>query len=149
AMVHVSTAFSNCDIPEIEEKIYPQEIDPDGLIDCLNWMSNDFLEKVTPALLGSKPNTYVLTKALAESLIQKAKGLPVAIVRPSIVTAAWMEPHPGWVDSNSGIHALVLGGARGVIRTFPGDPKNQADFIPVDIPINMMIVAAWHTARTF
>ncbi|CAG0889926.1 unnamed protein product [Cyprideis torosa] len=100
-------------------------------------------------LLGSKPNTYVLTKALAESLIQKAKGLPVAIVRPSIVTAAWMEPHPGWVDSNSGIHALVLGGARGVIRTFPGDPKNQADFIPVDIPINMMIVAAWHTARTF
>ena len=36
-------------------------------------------------LLGSRPNTYTFTKALAESLIASEKGdLPVTIVRPSI-----------------------------------------------------------------
>jgi Male sterility protein. len=36
-------------------------------------------------LIGSRPNTYTFTKALAESMLLKESGnLPVAIVRPSI-----------------------------------------------------------------
>lgn len=36
-------------------------------------------------LVGSRPNTYTFTKALAEHiLVTEGKDLPIAIVRPSI-----------------------------------------------------------------
>lgn len=54
--------------------------------------------------MGKHPNTYTLTKGLAENLIMtKGTGLPIAIVRPSIVCAAYQEPFPGWVDNVCGI----------------------------------------------
>ena len=41
---------------------------------------------VQPALELGWPNTYTLTKSLAESLIYKyGAGLPIAVVRPAIV----------------------------------------------------------------
>ena len=56
-------------------------------------MDDDMLKAVTPKLIGNKPNTYTFTKQLAETLLQEeAHDIPVAIVRPSIVTAAWKEP---------------------------------------------------------
>jgi len=59
------------------------------------WMSDEMLDLVTPKLLGNLPNTYTYTKNLAEHLlITEAEGMPVAIVRPSIVSAAWREPIP-------------------------------------------------------
>lgn len=60
-----------------------------------SWMDDALVEAITPKLLGSRPNMYTFTKALAESLVNQERGnLPVAIVRPSIVTAAWQEPMP-------------------------------------------------------
>ena len=54
-------------------------------------------------LLGACPNTYVYTKGLAEQLLETQRGsVPLAIVRPSIVTAAESEPFPGWVDNING-----------------------------------------------
>ena len=54
-------------------------------------------------VLGSHPNTYTFTKALAEQwLFNTAKDLPLAIVRPSIVVAAWKDPLPGWIDNLNG-----------------------------------------------
>ena len=48
------------------------------------------------------PNTYTLTKSLAESLIAKyGVGLPVAIVRPAIVETSVAKPFLGW---NEGIN---------------------------------------------
>ena len=53
--------------------------------------------------MGTCPNTYTYTKALAERMLLKECGdLPLAIVRPSIVTAAKQEPIPGWVDNLNG-----------------------------------------------
>jgi fatty acyl-CoA reductase len=58
-------------------------------------MDDEMLLKLTPKLIGSRPNTYTYTKALAEYLlIEESKSLPVAIVRPSIVGASWKEPIP-------------------------------------------------------
>lgn len=56
-------------------------------------------------LMGQHPNTYTLTKGFAEQIVAtKSVGLPaVAIVRPSIVCAAFQEPFPGWVDNICGI----------------------------------------------
>src|SRR5207237_1825345 len=48
------------------------------------------------------PNTYTLTKSLAESLIVKhGTGLPVAVVRPAIVETSVAKPFLGW---NEGIN---------------------------------------------
>ena len=59
-------------------------------------MPDDVLADVTPKLLGDRPNTYTYTKAMAEVMIQEAadKGLPVTIVRPSIVGATLKDPFP-------------------------------------------------------
>lgn len=54
-------------------------------------------------LVGKRPNTYTYTKALAEHLLlEECGGIPLAIVRPTIVTAAMKEPIPGWVDNLNG-----------------------------------------------
>ena len=59
------------------------------------WMDEDLVDIMTPHLIRGRPNTYTYTKALAETLLVEESGaLPVAIVRPSIVTAAWKEPFP-------------------------------------------------------
>lgn len=53
------------------------------------------ITSITPKLIGNKPNTYTYTKHLAEHLLVKeGSDLPLAIVRPSIVGAAWKEPVP-------------------------------------------------------
>ena len=44
------------------------------------------------------PNTYTLTKSLAEHLLVARGGaVPLAIVRPSIISASWRHPFPGWI----------------------------------------------------
>lgn len=59
------------------------------------WMDEETLNSITPKLIGPKPNTYTYTKQLAEyMLVQEASNLPIAILRPSIVTASWKEPFP-------------------------------------------------------
>lgn len=59
------------------------------------WMDEELVDTMTPHLIRGRPNTYTYTKALAETLLVEESGaLPVAIVRPSIVTAAWKEPFP-------------------------------------------------------
>src|SRR5207244_9402262 len=48
------------------------------------------------------PNTYTLTKSLAESWIAKhGAGLPIAVVRPAIVETSVAKPFAGW---NEGIN---------------------------------------------
>lgn len=51
-------------------------------------------------LIGKKPNLYAFTKSLAENVVAKHETkLPIAIVRPSIVAAAYKEPIAGWIEN--------------------------------------------------
>jgi len=78
------------------------------------------------------PNTYTLTKSLAESLIAKyGGGLPIAVVRPAIVETSVQEPFVGW---NEGINtsaslSYLLGTS---FRQLPTNEKKRLDIIPVD-----------------
>uniref|UniRef100_T1JLW2 Fatty acyl-CoA reductase n=1 Tax=Strigamia maritima TaxID=126957 RepID=T1JLW2_STRMM len=175
SLVHVSTAYANCDRTDIDEIVYRPNTHPQKLIDALEWMNDDMVKCITPALLGERPNTYTYTKALAEYvLVEEGGNLPVAIVRPSIVTAAWKEPIPvsppfvfkqniffpiifhipyfisvllqGWIDNYNGPTGLVVAVGKGVVRSVFCYRENVADLIPVDIPINLMLAVAWHTA---
>lgn len=67
-------------------------------------MDEDFVAVLERKFLEKHPNTYTLTKGLAEQIIlRRCSELPaIAIVRPSIVCAAYREPFPGWVDNVSG-----------------------------------------------
>ncbi|EEC02726.1 acyl-CoA reductase, putative [Ixodes scapularis] len=151
AFVHVSTAYCNCDKEDVAEIIYPPPFDPQSVIDALRQAGQTFsrtlVGPITPKLLGSRPNMYTFTKALAESLVAEERGtLPVAIVRPSIVTAAWREPIPGWIDNINGPTGLLVASGKGLLRSMLADTNKAADFVPVDVVINTMIIVAWYTA---
>nr|XP_036669602.1 putative fatty acyl-CoA reductase CG5065 [Drosophila suzukii]XP_036669604.1 putative fatty acyl-CoA reductase CG5065 [Drosophila suzukii]XP_036669605.1 putative fatty acyl-CoA reductase CG5065 [Drosophila suzukii]XP_036669606.1 putative fatty acyl-CoA reductase CG5065 [Drosophila suzukii]XP_036669607.1 putative fatty acyl-CoA reductase CG5065 [Drosophila suzukii]XP_036669608.1 putative fatty acyl-CoA reductase CG5065 [Drosophila suzukii] len=147
ALIHVSTAYCNCDRTDVSEVIYAPPYNPDDIISLINWLPEDILDQLTPSLIGKRPNTYTFTKALAEHMLLKEAGnLPVAIVRPSIVTASLNEPFAGWVDNFNGPTGLVSALAKGMFRTMMCEKNYVADMVPVDIVINLMIAAAWRTA---
>ena len=59
------------------------------------WMSDGMIAAMTPALLGDYPNTYTLTKGLAEHIVTTENGdMPVTVVRPSIIAGSYKEPSP-------------------------------------------------------
>lgn len=61
------------------------------------------------------------------------------------MTAAWKEPEPGWVDNVSGITGIMMEIGRGTIRSIICEQSLIVDIIPVDIVVNTLIAAAWHT----
>lgn len=85
ALVHLSTAFCNCDQEVMREKVYDCPHNPEDLIRMAEWMDAKALENITPDLLSPHPNTYTYSKRLAEILVQKEwPNMPIAIARPSI-----------------------------------------------------------------
>jgi nucleoside-diphosphate-sugar epimerase len=99
----------------------------------VRWLKNYLTEEGTRRAkeLGW-PNTYTFTKSLAESLIARyGVGLPIAIVRPSIVETSVSKPFRGW---NEGINtsaslSYLLGTS---FRQLPSNERKRLDIIPVD-----------------
>ncbi|XP_063218990.1 putative fatty acyl-CoA reductase CG5065 [Bacillus rossius redtenbacheri] len=148
-LIHVSTAYCNCDREEVNEVIYAPPYDPEKIIQCMEWMDDDLVQALTPKLIGNRPNTYTFTKALAESMLLKESGnLPVAIVRPSIVLSSACEPVAGWVDNWNGPTGIIAAAGKGFFRTMLCHEDKVADLVPVDMVINLMICAAWRTATS-
>lgn len=59
-----------------------------------------------------------------------------------LVTAAWKEPLPGWVDNLNGPTGILVGAGKGVIRSMHCNAELNADIVPVDIAINSIIILA-------
>lgn len=147
--VHLSTAFCCEDQEILYEKVYDFPHRPEDLIRCAEWMSEESMAAMQKTVLGSQPNTYTYTKRLAEILVRDHYGtLPVCIVRPSIVTPAFSDPLPGWVDSLNGPPGLFLAAGKGVLRSLLMDPKGTIEAIPVDACINGIVVMTQHIATT-
>lgn len=84
-LVHVSSAYVNSYRLEAEEIIYDKPCDSEELIALVNKLSEEELEKKTPEILKDHPNTYTITKHLAEHEIKNCEGIfPCTIVRPSM-----------------------------------------------------------------
>jgi fatty acyl-CoA reductase len=131
----------------VDERLYPSPVPPQKIIDLCEWMSDDMMNALTPSLLEDRPNTYTYTKALAETLLVNECGsLPLAIVRPSIVTASWREPLPGWIDNLNGPTGMIVATGKGILRHMLYKSNASADIIPVDAVINLMIALVWFTA---
>src|SRR6202140_1077344 len=89
------------------------------------------------------PNTYTLTKSLAESLIAKhGAGLPVAVVRPAIVETSVAKPFVGWNEGiNTSASLSYLLGT--YFRQLPSNESKRLDIIPVDaVCAGMTLIAA-------
>ena len=88
------------------------------------------------------PNTYTLTKSLAESLmIKHGGGLPVAVVRPAIVETSVSKPFRGWNEGiNTSASLSYLLGT--YFRQLPSNESKRLDIIPVDaICAGMTLIA--------
>lgn len=86
------------------------------------------------------PNTYTFTKSLAESLIDaRAKELPIAVVRPSIVETSTHDPFEGWNEGvNTSAPISYLLGT--FFRQMPTNGRKCLDIIPVDLVCRGMIL---------
>lgn len=89
------------------------------------------------------PNTYTLSKSLAESLIYKhGGGLPIAVVRPAIVETSLEKPFLGWNEGiNTSASLSYLLGT--YFRQLPSNKHKRLDIIPVDsVCRGMTLIAA-------
>ncbi|XP_026683329.1 fatty acyl-CoA reductase wat-like isoform X2 [Diaphorina citri] len=150
SFVHVSTAYSNCRQPIIEERFYEPPVNPNHLIQITELLNDDMIDKITPGIVDYWPNTYALTKQVAEDMVRRGgAGMPVAMVRPSIVIATNKEPIPGWINNHYGPTGIVAGAGLGLLRSMHADPELVADMVPADNVINCIISAAWNVHQTW
>lgn len=65
-------------------------------------------------------------------MIQKKGATPLTIVRPSIVSASWKYPFPGWIDSFAALASPISAFALGGLKVLHGEPSAILDVVPVD-----------------
>lgn len=141
SIVHVSTSYVNFHLgPQIQELLYPYPLchysssspaslsssysssfsDPDQLLENLTAMTDDTLSTYErEVVLQVFPNTYVMSKSLAEHLLQswsRSMQLPMVIVRPAAVTGSLAEPMPGWAEGMVGFHGIMVQTATAQVR---------------------------------
>lgn len=86
------------------------------------------------------PNTYTLTKCLAEHLQWERRGsVPLVIVRPSIISACLRYPFRGWIDSNAAFAGFVTMIAAGELRAVVARPTALLDIVPCDEVVTRII----------
>lgn len=66
----------------------------------------------------------------------------------SVISTATDDPIKGWIDNFNGPIGLMIAVSKGVVRIAYTDKMLVADYMPVDISIKSMIVAAWHRSQS-
>jgi thioester reductase-like protein len=154
----VQSAETKSESPEITEELRRQAVEKEHAAKDLHgaalenqirknrvrWLRNYLTEAGTQrAIELGWPNTYTLSKGLAESLIAKhGSGLPIAIVRPAIVETSVAKPFRGWNEGiNTSASLSYLLGT--YFRQLPTNENKRLDVIPVDaICRGMTLIAA-------
>jgi alcohol-forming fatty acyl-CoA reductase len=90
------------------------------------------------------PSIYTFTKCLSEQLLARRKGnVPLILVRPSIISASWQFPEPGWIDSPAAFAAFVSLVGLGIQRTIAGNHDTVLDIVPCDVVAARIIDACF------
>lgn len=143
SFVHVSTAFVNCHDSRLDEKPVECIYDPFEVMQNPQLIQN----------LHPYPNSYTLTKSLAEKLVDKYSAncnLPIAIARPAIVMGAVNEPLANYCDNfKQAPSALISIRVSGLLRVLPASGDKDAPIMPVDYCVNGMIAIGARCARDF
>jgi fatty acyl-CoA reductase len=91
------------------------------------------------------PDNYTFTKAMGERAVEELAaehGVPLSIVRPSIIESALEHPSPGWIEGFKMAEPIILAYGRGTLPEFPGIPEGIVDVIPVDFVVSAMLAVA-------
>nr|XP_033197687.1 fatty acyl-CoA reductase 1-like [Bombus vancouverensis nearcticus] len=145
SVVYVSTAYSNPNLSDIEEKVYTTNLDPSLVIDICDRQDKELINLLEERILKTYPNTYTFTKNLAEQTISNnSKGLTVAIVRPSIICCSLKEPYPGWLVSFAGQSGIFMNIGNGIAKVLLGKADVISDVVPIDYVVDVIMCAAWH-----
>jgi len=91
------------------------------------------------------PDNYTFTKAMGERAVEElaaSHGVPLSIMRPSIIESSYEHPFPGWIEGFKMAEPIILAYGRGTIPDFPGIPEGIIDIIPADFVVNAMLAAA-------
>ncbi|KAG5683183.1 hypothetical protein PVAND_012479 [Polypedilum vanderplanki] len=144
---HISTAYCHLSEKFLLEKPYAPPYEPHEFMEHINQLTENEAEIYKKKCLSQTiPNTYVLTKALAESLVVEALEkyqLPVLILRPSIVTPTLSNPIQGWCPDFNGLGGLLIAVGKGVMRTMYCNVKYHGDFLPVDVATGGIMITTW------
>lgn len=143
----MSTAFIKSHEVFLQDRPYDPPADPLKVIESIESFKETQIDLMEAKILETAPNTYVYTKALAESLVNEAidkQGLRAIIIRPSIVLPTYQEPIPGWTDNFNGPTGMMIGIGHGVIRSAYCEANLCGNFVPVDLAINGLLVSTWH-----
>lgn len=94
------------------------------------------------------PNTYCLGKHLAEQMVaqyQQRYALPVAVVRPALVSAVAKAPYPGYAGNWAGplgAQAAMATGLFDSLASVASQPVNVWDVVPGDCAAAAIVAAA-------
>lgn len=69
ALIHLSTAFCNCDQEVLREEIYDCPQKPSDLIRCAEWMSEEAMDILGRKLMSPHPNTCKLFESIHLKII--------------------------------------------------------------------------------
>jgi 1-acyl-sn-glycerol-3-phosphate acyltransferase len=143
-MVSVSTAYvTPHDSPDtpVREELVKLPFDPEAVYQSI--LDGTASQKKLMAQTGH-PNTYTFTKCIAEHLLHARKGdIPLCIVRPSVVSATWQHPLPGWIDSAAAFAGFILLIGAGHMRVLTADPNSLLDIVPCDVVSDRVLDATF------
>jgi glycerol-3-phosphate O-acyltransferase len=136
ARPHCTSVAEQCDA-------FLPGIDSERLLARVPLMSAAQLARIAPRVLGRFPNAHLFAKAVAEHLlIRTREAVPLLIVRPAHIGAAYAAPLPGWIDSTRSIGAMVLLNGVGLVQRANVRPDLLLDIVPVDFVANALCAAA-------
>ncbi|MGH2660366.1 MAG: HAD-IB family phosphatase, partial [Actinomycetota bacterium] len=126
----------------------PQSVSDDAEERRKQWVTKRLVQygRARAQTLGW-PDNYTFTKAMGERAVEELAsehGVPLSIVRPSIIESALKHPYPGWIEGFKMAEPIILAYGRGTIPEFPGIPEGIVDIIPVDYVVNAMVAVAAH-----
>ena len=126
-----STAYVQ---PHIEGPIYEELVKlPCDAISLLDGIESGQITEEDALEITGHPNTYTLTKCLAEHIIMGYETvLPLTIVRPSIISASRCFPVPGWIDSHAAFAGFIAAFGLGILHVVDGNVNGRGDIVPVD-----------------
>jgi thioester reductase-like protein/1-acyl-sn-glycerol-3-phosphate acyltransferase len=144
-MVSVSTAYTTVWRPgSIEETLAPLPRPAEEYHQAILEGSRSEAEMLAET---GHPNTYTFTKCIAEHLICARRGdVPLTIVRPSIISASWAAPFPGWIDSPAALAGCLLYASLGLVPAYNANPSTRLDVVPVDWVAHRVIEATMREA---
>lgn len=64
-----------------------------------------------------------------------------------LVISTIQEPIEGWIDNLYGPSGIIAGCGAGLIRVVKVDPNVRSEFVPADMCVNGIMVAAYKTSR--